>query len=99
MPANPENLSSYWQRFAKITAGFLGGYFVTISFHLAISFIFNHVNVMITSTYSGFILWAVLMILAFIAKNGWKIWAIYLLITFLFSIIIYFGKIYNPIIS
>ena len=99
MPANPKYLSSNWQRFAKITAGFLGGYFVTISFHLAISFIFNHVNVMITSTYSGFILWAVLMILAFIAKNGWKIWAIYLLITFLFSIIIYFGKIYNPIIS
>jgi hypothetical protein len=99
MPANPKYLSSNWQRFAKITAGFLGGYFVTISFHLAISFFLNHANVMITSTYSGFILWAVLMILAFIAKNGWKIWAIYLLITFLFSIIIYFGKIYNPIIS
>ncbi len=99
MPANPKYLSSNWQRFAKISAGFLGGYFVTISFHLAISFFLNHANVMITSTYSGFILWAVLMILAFIAKNGWKIWAIYLLITFLFSIIIYFGKIYNPIIS
>ena len=99
MPANPKYLSSNWQRFAKITAGFLGGYFVTISFHLAISFIFNHVNVMITSTYSGFILWAVLMILAFLAKNGWKIWIIYLLLTLLFSIIIYVGKIYNPIIS
>tara|TARA_R110002096_G_scaffold383945_1_gene577905 strand:- start:283 stop:582 length:300 start_codon:yes stop_codon:yes gene_type:complete len=99
MPANPKYLSSNWQRFAKISAGFIGGYFVTISFHLAISFFLNHANVMITSTYSGFILWAVLMILAFIAKNGWKIWAIYLLITFLFSIIIYFGKIYNPIIS
>ena len=99
MPANPKYLSSNWQRFAKITAGFLGGYFVTISFHLAISFIFNHVNVIITSSFSGFILWSVLMIIAFLAKNGWKIWGIYLLITVLFSIVVYLGKIYNPIIS
>ncbi|MEO9571716.1 MAG: hypothetical protein ABJH82_01470 [Polaribacter sp.] len=98
MPANPKYLSSNWQRFAKITAGFLGGYFVAISFHLAISFIFNHVNVIITSSFSGFILWSVLMIIAFLAKNGWKIWAIYLVITALFSCIVYVGKIYNPII-
>ncbi|KGL62983.1 hypothetical protein PHEL85_0011 [Polaribacter sp. Hel1_85] len=39
------------------------------------------------------------MIIAFLAKNGWKIWGIYLLITVLFSIVVYLGKIYNPIIS
>lgn len=99
MPANTKYLSSNWQRFAKITAGFLGGYSVTISFHLALTFIFNHVNVIITLSYTGFILWAILIVLAFFAKNGWKIWAIYFLITLLFSNIIYFGKIYNPIIS
>lgn len=98
MPANPQYLSSNWQRFAKISAGFLGGYFVTITFHMVLSYWLNHVNVIITSTFTGYILWVGLMIIAFLAKNGWKIWGIYLLITLLFSAIIYFSKIYHPIL-
>jgi hypothetical protein len=47
--------------------------------------------------FSGFILWVVLMIVAFLAKNGWKIWGIYLLLTLIFCGIIYLGQIYNPI--
>jgi hypothetical protein len=100
MPANPKYLTtSNWQRFAKISAGFLGGYLVTITLHLVLAFWFNHVNVIITLTFTGFILWAILMVVAFLAKNGWKIWGIYLLITIFFSFIIYFSKMYNPIIS
>lgn len=99
MPANKKYLTSNWQRFAKITAGFLGGYFVTLSFHLALAFWFNHSNIIITGAFTGFIMWATLMVLAFLAKNGWKIWVIYLLLTLLFSVIIYFGKTYYPIIS
>tara|TARA_R110002050_G_scaffold109796_1_gene221109 strand:+ start:34717 stop:35016 length:300 start_codon:yes stop_codon:yes gene_type:complete len=97
MPANPKYLSSNWQRFAKITAAIIGGYLVTVSFHLAMAYIFNHVTIIITSTFTGFVLWVVLMIVAFLAKNGWKIWGIYLLATLAFSILIYLGKIYNPI--
>ena len=99
MPANKKYLSSNWQRFAKISAGILGGYFVTLSFHLALSFWFNHTNVIITGAFTGFIMWATLMVLAFLAKNGLKIWGIYILLTLLFSIIIYIGKTYYPIIS
>ncbi len=99
MPANTKYLSSNWQRFAKITAGFIGGYFVTISLHMAMAYIFDYTTVIITSTFTGFILWMIFMVVAFLAKNGWKIWAIYILVTLLFSILIYIGKIYNPIIT
>lgn len=98
MPANPKYLTqSIWQRIAKITAAILGGYLVSISFHLALASWINHVNVIITMAFSGFILWVVLMIVAFLAKNGWKIWGIYLLLTLIFCGIIYLGQTYNPI--
>ncbi|MDO5970890.1 hypothetical protein Q4Q35_13845 [Flavivirga aquimarina] len=97
MPANPKYLSSNWQRFAKISAGFLGGYFITITSHMALSYWVNHVNLIITSSFTSFILWVILMIIAFLAKNGWKIWGIYLILSLLFLIIIYFSKIHHPI--
>lgn len=98
MPANPKYLTkSKWQRFAKITAGILGGYLVSMSFHLALATWLNQGSVIVTLSFSGFILWAVLLILAFLAKSGWKIWAIYLLLTLLFLGIIYLGKMYIPV--
>ena len=97
MPANPKYLSSNWQRFAKLSAGFLGGYFVTVTCHLALSYWLNHINIIITSSFTGFIMWVVLIIVAFLAKNGWKIWGIFLLISLLFSISIYFSKLYHPL--
>ncbi|WP_024480491.1 hypothetical protein [Cellulophaga baltica] len=98
MPANKKYLSSNWQRFAKITAGIVGGYFVTISSHIALAYLVDHTAILITATFTGFILWVVLMIVAFLAKNGWRIWAIYLFITLVFSFLIYIGKLYNPIL-
>ena len=100
MPANPKYLTqSKWQRFAKISAGFLGGYIVSSALHLALAFWLDHRTVLITSTFSIFILWSVLLIIPFLAKNGWKIWGVYLLITLASIIAIYYGKIYNPIIQ
>lgn len=99
MPANKKYLTkSRSQRFAKISAGLVGGYLVTESLHIALAFWVNHVNVLMTLRYGGFILWVGLLILAFLAKNGWKIWGIYLLLSLFFCILIYFGKSYNPII-
>ena len=100
MPANPKYLTkSKWQRFAKITAAILGGYFVSVTLHLALASWFNHVDILITTAFSGFIVWVALMVVAFLAKNGWKIWGIYLLLAFLFSLLIYAGQLYNPIIK
>ncbi|KLT70769.1 MULTISPECIES: hypothetical protein [Flavobacterium] len=98
MPANPKYLTqSKWQRFLKITAAILGGYFVSVSFHLALASWLDRTNVVITMAFSGFILWVVLMILAFLAKSAWKIWGIYILLTLLFLGIMYLGQTYNPI--
>ena len=98
MPANPKYLTqSKWQRFAKITAAILGGYFVSVTFHLALAAWFSRADILMTMAFSGFILWVALMVVAFLTKNGWKIWGIYILITFLFSLLIYLGQTYNPI--
>lgn len=97
MPANPKYLNpSFWPRFSKITAAILGGYFVSVSFHLALAAWFYRPEVLITTAFSGFILWVVLMVLAFLAKSGWKIWGIYILLTLVFSLLIYLGQNYNP---
>ena len=98
MPANPKYLTTNnWQKFAKISAGFIGGYMVSMSFYIALSYWFNHVNVIVTAMFSSFFLWVFLMILSFLAKNGWKVWGIYLSITCILSAIIYVSKIYHPI--
>jgi Ca2+/Na+ antiporter len=99
MPANKKHLTkSKSQRFAKISAGMLGGYMVTESLHIALAFWVNHLVVLMTLRFGGFILWVGLLILAFLAKNGWKVWGLYLLLTLFFCLLIYLGKIYNPII-
>lgn len=99
MPANKKYLTkSPWQRLAKITAGFIGGYLVTLSVSMALSFWMDHRAVLITLRAVGFMLWAALLIVAFLARNGWKVWGLYLLLTLLFTGLIYLGKIYNPIV-
>lgn len=84
MPANKKYLSSLWQRFLKITAGFIGGYCVMISFHLLVTLMIEKKYVIITAFITGYVLWALLLLIAFLAKNGWKIWGIYLLLAVLF---------------
>lgn len=100
MPANPKYLTqSKSQRFAKITAAILGGYLVSISFHLALTTLFNRADVIITMAFSGFILWVALMVIAFLSKNGWKIWLIYLGLTLLFLGILFLAQSYNPLVK
>ncbi|MBC6998156.1 hypothetical protein [Cytophaga sp. FL35] len=92
MPANPKYLNpKFSHRLATITAAIFGGLLVTLSFHFALAVWFDQVTVIITSTFTAFILWVVLMMLAFMAKNGLKIWGIYILATLIFSLITYLG--------
>ncbi|MEC3965229.1 hypothetical protein [Flagellimonas halotolerans] len=99
MPANKKYLTpSPWQRFAKISAAIFGGFIVAIMFHMALASWFDHVAVIITSTFSAFVLWAVLMVVAFMGKNGWKVWGIYLLASIVLGVACYFGNQTNPII-
>jgi len=89
MPANKKYLSSPWQRFLKITAGFVGGYFVMLSLHLLLTHVFDQKKVVVTAFITGYILWAVLLLVAFLCKNGWKISGIYLAL-----IVIFYGAYY-----
>ncbi|WP_254562252.1 hypothetical protein [Dyadobacter diqingensis] len=91
MPAKKEYLTTRSQRALKISAGILGGYFLTAALHLFVAALFPFRNeVLLTATFSFFILWVTLMILAFLSRNGWKIWGIYLLSSLLFTGIVYF---------
>jgi len=99
MPANKKYLTmSSWQRFAKISAGIVGGYIISALLHIALAYwLPNPEIVLITSVYTLYILWVAIIILSFLAKNGWKLWALYLAIIIVLSVLIYFGKAYNPI--
>lgn len=99
MPANKKYLTtSSWQRFAKISAGIVGGYIISALLHIALAYwLPNPEMVLITSIYTLYIVWAAIIIMSFLAKNGWKLWAFYLAIIIVLSVLIYFGKTYNPI--
>ncbi len=99
MPANKKYLTtSSWQRFAKISAGIVGGYIISALLHIALAYwLPNPEMVLITSVYTLYILWVAIIIMSFLAKNGWKLWALYLAIIIVLSVLIYFGKAYNPI--
>lgn len=56
------------------------------SFHMLLTKVFPQENVIATSFFTGYLLWAVLLLFAFLAKNVWKVWAVYLLLTVIFSI-------------
>lgn len=80
MPANKKYLTnSPVQKIAKITAAILGGYIFTEAFFMALITWMSPGDMIFTLRYAGFILWAVLMIFAFIAKNGLYVWGVYLL--------------------
>lgn len=86
MPANKKYLTrSPWIKLSKILAGSLGGYLVTISFHAALTRVFPKDYVMVTSFITGYLLWATLLLVAFLIPKAWKTWAIYIGLIGVFS--------------
>lgn len=93
MPANSKYLTrSKWQRFAKISAGFIGGFMASVAIHIALASWINRPLVIITSSFTSFLLWSVFFVLAFIPQNGWKTWGIYLLIILFCGAITYLSN-------
>ncbi|GAA5029769.1 hypothetical protein GCM10011506_18330 [Marivirga lumbricoides] len=91
MPANKKHLSpSFHQRFAKITAGFIGGFMIVVTFFLILAHLIDHRVALFTLKFAGFIVWCAFMIIPFLFKNGWKAWAVYLAIILFLSAILYF---------
>jgi hypothetical protein len=100
MPANPKYLTKDpWQKFAKISAALLGGYLIAAGFFMALAFwLPNHRATLATFSYGVFILWVGLMFIPFLSENGWKCWAVFLVIILILSAAIYYGKQLNPIV-
>ena len=93
MPAKKEYLTTSAQRALKITAGLIGGYFLSVAIQMAFSVLIpDRTAVILTGAFSVFMLWVAFMVLAFLARNGWIIWGIYLSGTLVCAVIIYFFK-------
>ncbi len=92
MPANKKHLTNPIQRLAKISAGFIGGYLVTMSFFFMISLWLDRAATMVTMVYGGFILWTALLVGAFLFKNGWLAWGLYLVLTLVFASLFYWSS-------
>ncbi|MBL3658454.1 hypothetical protein [Fulvivirga sediminis] len=97
MPANKKYLNpSFHQRFAKITAGFIGGFLITSLLFLIFALLTDHVAILITLKFAGFIVWCTLMILPFLFENGWKAWAFYFIALLVLGATFYFLKSTSP---
>ena len=93
MPAKTKYLSSPGQRFSKITAGILGGYLLTMAFHMMIGAMLTEKSgLVLTTAYSAFLMWVLLMIVAFISKKAWKVWLGYISGIIICAIMIFIFK-------
>lgn len=99
MPANKKYLThSKWQRFAKISAALLGGLSISICFFTSLAFLLqDHITVISIAVIGLFPLWILLIIVPFLAQNGWKIWLYYLITIILLIFLILYGKNHFPI--
>lgn len=92
MPANPKYLTtSRSQRFAKISAGIIGGYLIALELHYVLALIVNQEIVLVSMRFTMYLVWVTLMFIPFIFRNGWKCWAWYGATAIILSIITYLG--------
>ena len=93
MPANKKYLAkSPWTKFSKLLAAILGGFLVSIGIHFTLALWVDMRTVIVTSIFSIFILWTILMLAVYWIKSPLKVWAIILLTLIICSAAIYFGK-------
>ncbi len=91
MPANKKYLTkSPLHKILKITSGFIGGYLITITFFAVLLHFFDAGNVLFTLRFMGFLFWTALLLLAFLAKSGWKILGIYTAIYLILKLLLHF---------
>ncbi|PQJ21903.1 hypothetical protein [Tenacibaculum sp. SG-28] len=100
MPANSKYLTkSPWQKFAKLSAGIIGGYFIDALLHMNIALLIpKHHEVLVTTIVTFYIVWCALLIIPYLFKNGWKVWGLYGLSILLLLVSYYFNNQNNPFI-
>lgn len=71
-------------------AAIFGAYAATMTAHLAASMMLeDDTPILLTSTFSGFLMWVGLMVMVFFIRRAWISWAILLSITLVSSLIIF----------
>lgn len=93
MPANKKYLStSPWTKLSRFVAGVVGGFFVTISFFGLLSHLVDARGAIISLSLFGFLMWAGLILTAYLIKKPLVVWLIYFLCASLFVTIIFLLK-------
>lgn len=100
MPANKKYLTtSSWQKFAKISAGLLGGYAIAALLHMCLPLFLPYPKeVLVTSIFTLYLVWVTLMLIPYLYENGWKVWLVYMAIIIVLYMIYSFGNQTNPFI-
>lgn len=99
MPANPKYLiKSPWQKFAKLSAGIFGGYFICSLIHINLSIWTASNEVLISAIFTFYAVWATFLILPYLFKNGWFAWLVYLGLIIILYGLYHFGNQTNPFI-
>jgi hypothetical protein len=90
LPAKKKHLSSGRERVSKVFAAILGSYLAAMSIHLAaIKLSSDESFFLITAAYSSFLVWVVLMIIAFLFKKSVYSWALFIGVTLVGLIVVF----------
>jgi hypothetical protein len=93
MPANKKYLmKSGWAKASKVIAAILGSFVASMGLHLALTYWLYRPTVLITSTYSVFVVWLLLMLWVYAAKTAKRSWMILGSILALSAILTVLGK-------
>ena len=93
MPANKKYLiKSPWIRFSKLLAAILGGFMLSIAIHMVLGLWIDLHLVLVTSVFSVFIIWTVLMLAVYWIKSPLKAWVVILITLIICGAAIYLGK-------
>jgi hypothetical protein len=93
MPANKKYLiKSSWAKGSKVIAAILGSFVASMSLHLALTYWLPRPTVLITSTFSVFVIWILLMLWVYAAETAIKSWLILGSILVLSAILVILGK-------
>ncbi|WP_438712045.1 hypothetical protein ACSTS3_06155 [Aquimarina muelleri] len=91
MPAKKEYLSGPWKRFSKLMAALIGAYITTMLFHVALAKVSmpNETPVVLSGSYTGFVVWVGLMVMVYFIKKAWHAWLLFFMISFFSGLIIF----------
>ncbi|MFV0249351.1 MAG: hypothetical protein ACK5H1_10405 [Tenacibaculum sp.] len=101
MPANSKYLTkSAWQKFAKISAGLVGGYIISVLFHMVLILLIPaHHEMLVTTIFSFVIVWGIMLLIPYLFTNGLKAWGLYIVIIIILYLLYFLANKSNPFVQ